>query len=43
LKIPGAAEVFWDFPSGRFPYWRGSVEPTYEFVDARSSLNFSMR
>jgi hypothetical protein len=32
LKIPGTAEVFWDLPSGHFPYWRGSAEPTYEFT-----------
>jgi hypothetical protein len=32
MRIPGAAEVYWELPSGTFPYWRGSVEPRYAFT-----------
>jgi len=36
MKVPGRAEVFWRLPSGYFPYWRGTIEPTYETVPSRS-------
>ena len=32
MKIPGAAEVAWELPAGTFPYWRGTVEPVYDFT-----------
>ena len=32
MKVPGAAEVYWELPTGMFPYWRGTVEPDYDFT-----------
>jgi hypothetical protein len=32
MWIPAAAEVYWTLPTGAFPYWRGSVEPHFEFA-----------
>jgi Family of unknown function (DUF6544) len=32
MMLPSQAEVAWQLPTGYFAYWRGVVEPSYEFV-----------
>jgi len=32
MKVPIEAEVFWQLPTGYFAYWRGVVDPAYEFA-----------
>ena len=37
MRIPSKADVFWQLPTGTFTYWRGAVEPNYDFADERGS------
>jgi Family of unknown function (DUF6920) len=32
MKVPSEAEVFWTLPTGSFAYWRGEIEPAYEYA-----------
>ena len=38
MLIPSEADVAWRLPSGDFSYWRGSVEPSYEYVNSTAAM-----
>ena len=37
MTIPSEADVSWQLPTGTFSYWRGTVEPDYDFADDERS------
>lgn len=38
MLIPSEAEVSWRLPAGDFSYWRGRVEPSYEYSAGADAL-----